>query len=111
MSEPRPTAAPRRLGRTGRLVAHTVLVLAGLFIVLYPFTLGSGVDVDCYGRQLQPGQNCAKADGTPGQTYEERVGNARAARPVIVVVGVLVTGFGAALMVGDARRRRPSSTA
>lgn len=99
--------APTR--RLGRLVAHAALILAGLLIVVYPLTIGAHTDVNCYGRPLQPGQNCAKADGSPGQTYEQRVGDTRAARPVIITVGVLVAGFGTALLIGDLRRRRPIS--
>ena len=92
-----------------RRIGHLVVIVVGLIILAYPLTLGADTDVSCYGRPLQPGQSCAKADGSPGQTYEERVGNTRAARPIIITVGVLVTGFGVVLLIADLRRRRPAS--
>ena len=45
-----------------------------------------------------------------GQTYEQRLATRRSAQPVVVGVGVLVAGFGAALLVTDLRRR-PSTAA
>lgn len=91
-----------------RRIGHLVVIMVGLIILAYPFTLGADIDVSCYGRPLQPGQSCAKADGSPGQTYEERVGNARAARPIIATTGGLVTAFGVGLLMVDVRRRRPA---
>lgn len=91
-----------------RRVGHVLVVLVGLIILAYPFILGETVDVQCYGRAMQPGQSCAKADGTPGQTYEERVANARAARPIIAITGALVVAFGIGLLVVDVRRTRRS---
>ncbi|MFT4166668.1 MAG: hypothetical protein QM650_15625 [Microlunatus sp.] len=91
---------------TRRRVAHLLLSLVGVLIVLYPFTLGANPTPTCRGVQLQPGQTCAKADGSAVQTYEERLATARNATPVIVVVGLLVAGFGTALFIGDVRRNR-----
>lgn len=90
---------------TGRRIGHLVVILVGLLILAYPFTLGATVDVNCYGRPLQPGQSCPKADGSRGQTYEQRVADARAAEPVVLTVGAVVAGFGVALLVLDLRRR------
>ena len=56
--------------------------------------------------ELRPGQTCAKADGSAVQTYEERLSTARNATPVIVGVGLLVAGFGTALLIGDVRWSR-----
>ncbi len=99
---------PGRPGAVRRRVGHVLVVLVGLIILAYPFILGETVDVQCYGRAMQPGQSCAKADGTPGQTYEERVANARAARPIIAITGALVVAFGIGLLVVDVRRTRRS---
>lgn len=55
---------------------------------------------------MQPGQTCTKADGSAEQTYEQRRAAAHDAAPVIVGIGVLVAGFGTALLVGDLRKDR-----
>lgn len=91
---------------TRRRVAHLLLALVGVLIVLYPFTLGANPTPTCRGVELRPGQTCAKADGSAVQTYEERLSTARNATPVIVGVGLLVAGFGTALLIGDVRRSR-----
>ena len=54
---------------TRRRVAHLLLALVGVLIVLYPFTLGANPTPTCRGVELQPGQTCAKADGSAVQTY------------------------------------------
>lgn len=90
----------------GRRLAHLVLAVAGLLVAIYPFTLGAHPTPTCRGVALQPGQTCTKADGSAEQTYEERLATARAATPVIVGVGLLVAGFGTALLVGDVRQER-----
>lgn len=91
---------------SGRRLAHLVLAIAGLLIALYPFTLGADPTPTCRGVDLQPGQTCRKADGSAEQTYEQRRATARNAAPVIVGVGILVAGFGTALLVGDVRKDR-----
>ena len=50
-----------------------------------------------------------KADGSAGQTYEERLATRRSAQPVVGGLGVLVAGFGAALLVADLRRPKVGS--
>ena len=93
--------APRRRA----VVAHAVVVLLGLLVLLYPFTLGASPAVTCRGTTMQPGDVCAKA-GDPGtQSYEQRAADVRAARPVIAVGGLLLTGFGTVLLTGELRRR------
>jgi len=94
-----------------RRLAHLVLALAGLLVVLYPFTLGADPSVTCRGVELRPGEFCAKADGSAAQTYEDRAADARNATPVIVGVGVLVAVFGAGLLIADIRRDRERVTA
>ena len=85
------------------------MIVAGLLIALYPFTLGASPDVSCRGVPMSPGQTCAKADGSAMETYEKRVTAANAAKPVIVVVGLGVVAFGVALLVGSARRQPVSA--
>lgn len=86
--------------------AHLLLATAGLLVALYPFALGAHPTPTCRGVAMQPGETCAKADGSAVQTYEERRAAARDAGPVIVGVGVLVAAFGGGLLVADVRRGR-----
>ena len=97
--------APRR-----RWLAHALVALLGLLVLAYPFTLGATPDVTCRGATMQPGDSCAKADGSGSQTYEQRARDLRNARPVIAVGGALVAAFGVVLLVGE-RRRRPTGDA
>lgn len=87
-------------------VAQVVLIIVGLLILAYPLTLGADPDVTCRGQVLQPGDVCAKADGSETQTYEERAKAVSNARPVIIVAGVVLTGFGVVLLAGEVRRSR-----
>jgi hypothetical protein len=80
-------------------------VLLGLLVLAYPFTFGASPAVTCRGETMRPGDVCAKADGTGGQSYEQRAADVRNARPVIAVGGLLVAGFGTALLAGELRRR------
>jgi hypothetical protein len=103
-------AAPSNRVRTR--VAHLVLLIAGLVAVAYAVTLGGSAELRCRGEVMAPGSVCVKADGSQGQTYEQRLATRRSAQPVVAGVGVLVTAFGAALLVADLRRRptpRPGS--
>ena len=92
-------------------VAHVVLLVAGLVAVVYGLTLAGSTELSCRGEAMGPGSVCVKADGSEGQTYEQRLATRRSATPVVVGVGVLVAGFGTALLVADVRRgrRRPDS--
>jgi hypothetical protein len=91
-------------------VAQLGLIVAGLLIVLYPFTLGASSTITCRGVPMSPGQTCAKADGSAMETYEKRLAARKAARPIVVVVGLAVAGFGVALLVGATRRREPADS-
>ena len=92
-------------GRRRRAVlAHAVVVLLGLLVLAYPFTLGASPSVTCRGETMRPGDVCAKADGTGTQSYEQRAAAVRDARPVLAVGGLLVAGFGAVLLMGELRR-------
>jgi hypothetical protein len=88
--------------------AQVALIVAGLLIALYPFTLGASPTISCRGVPMSPGQTCAKADGSAMESYEKRVASANAAKPIIVVVGLGVAAFGVALLVGG--RRRPTTS-
>ena len=90
-------------------LAHVVLLLAGLAALVYALTLGGSPDLRCHDQVMRPGSVCVKADGSAGQTYEERLATRRSARPVVAGLGVLVAGFGAALLVADLRRTRASA--
>lgn len=79
-------------------------VVVGLLIVLYPLTVGGGAPITCRGVTMGPGDRCAKADGSAVQTYEQRLATRRAAAPVVVGVGLIVAGFGTALLLAERRR-------
>lgn len=91
---------------SGRRLAHLLVAVAGLLIALYPVTLGAASTPTCRGVPMQPGETCAKADGSAAQSYETRAADARHAAPVVVGVGLAVAGFGTALLVADVRRSR-----
>ena len=97
------TATPVR--RTRARVAHVVLVLVGLAALAYALTLGGSPEVRCHDAVMTPGSVCLKADGSEGQTYEQRIATRRSAQPVVAGLGVLVAVFGVALLVADVRRR------
>jgi hypothetical protein len=85
-------------------IGHLVVILVGVLIMLYPVTF-SAAAITCRGEAMGPADVCLKADGQEQQTYEQRLAARSDAVPVIVGVGLLVTGFGTALLVGDVRRR------
>lgn len=85
--------------------AHALLILVGLVIFLFPLTYGASPRISCRGVAMHPGDSCAKVQNAGVQTYEQRLRTARQARPVIIGVGLLVAGFGTALLVSDVRRR------
>ena len=86
-----------------RLPAQLGLVLAGLFLAIYPFTIGAAPGLMCREQVLRPGQRCPKADGSSTQSYESRAAAAAAAAPVLVVLGLAVAGFGGYLVWSGAR--------
>ena len=91
--------------RRRAVVAHAVVVLVGLLVLLYPFTLGASPEVTCRGATMRPGDVCAKAGDVGTQSYEQRAAAVRNARPVIAVGGLLLAGFGVVLLTGELRRR------
>jgi hypothetical protein len=91
-------------------LAHLVLLLAGLAAVLYAVTLSGSPALRCHDAVMTPGSTCMKADGSAGQTYEQRIATRRSAQPIVAGVGVLVVAFGASLLVADLRRRPTTGT-
>jgi hypothetical protein len=92
-------------------VLHAVLILFGLALVLYPLTIGAVPHPSCRGVPMRPGDVCAKAGDSGVQSFEQRAAASRQARPVIMAVGVLVVGFGSALLALETRRDAARSTA
>ncbi|WP_375423195.1 hypothetical protein [uncultured Friedmanniella sp.] len=92
--------------RRAVLAAHVLVVVVGLLVLVYPFTVGASPSVTCRGVVMQPGDTCAKAGDNGTQTYEQRAADVRNARPVIAAGGLLVAGFGAVLLRGELRRSR-----
>jgi hypothetical protein len=90
--------------------AHVLLLLAGVAALVYALTLGGSPEIRCRGVAMAPGSVCVKADGSEGQTYEQRLATRRSAQPVVGGLGVLVAGFGAALLVADLRHRPAAGT-
>ena len=92
-----------------RLAAQIALVVAGLAIMAYPFIVGAAPGLMCRDQVLQPGQVCAKADGSAVQSYEARAAAAANAMPVVVVLGALVAGFGGYLLWSGRDRSKTQS--
>lgn len=84
--------------------AHTILIVVGLLIFLYPVTIGASPQISCRGVLMHPGSTCAKAQNGGVQTYEQRLRTAEESRPIVVGVGLLVVAFGTFLLVSDLRR-------
>lgn len=95
--------------RTRSTLAQVVLIVVGLLVLAYPFTLGADPGLSCRGQQMRAGDTCPKADGESSQTYEQRARDARNARPVIVGVGLGLSAFGIVLVHGERRRRRATA--
>ena len=91
--------------RTRTRLAHLVLLGVGIAALVYALTLGGSPALRCHDAVMTPGSVCQKADGSEGQTYEQRIATRREAQPVVAGLGVLVAAFGAALLVADLRRR------
>jgi hypothetical protein len=93
-----------------RTVANLGLVVVGLLIMAYPLTVGASAPLSCRGVIMQPGDVCPKADGSAVQTYEQRAQARRTAAPVVLVIGLLVAGFGGTLLIMDRRAAQRSKT-
>ena len=94
-----------------RTVANLVLVVVGFLIMAYPLTVGASAPISCRGVIMQPGDVCPKADGSAVQSYEQRAQARRTAVPVVLVIGLLVAGFGGTLLIMDRRAAQRSKTA
>ena len=90
-------------------IAQSLLIVVGLLILAYPLTIGADPDVTCRGVVMQPGGSCLKSDGSAAQTFEQRQQTVTNAKPVIIVVGLLVAAFGAYLLTAELRKRSASS--
>lgn len=92
--------APTR--STWRRWLNIALVVVGLAVVFYGLVLqGKGAET-CRGVEMAPGDVCHKSSYTElhtaeTQTYEQRRDAALAQRPVVVVSGLVIAGFGAFL--------------
>ena len=90
-------------------VLHALVLAAGL--VAFGWALFAPVAViRCHDRVMRPGDVCSYAslngaDNGKTQSYEDRLATEKSARPVVAVVGVLVAGFGGALLWSAIRRR------
>lgn len=92
-----------------RRAAHLVLAAAGLAAVLWAVLLAGSQPIWCRDQVMHPGDLCHNAQGTKIQTYDERYNAAQWARPVVGVVGAVVTGFAVLLYRGSVRRTSVAS--
>lgn len=89
-------------------VANLVVIIVGLLIMAYPFTLGAGETLTCRGEPMAPGSTCLKADGSEAESYADRISKAAVARPIVIGAGGLLAIFGGYLLITDLRRRPKS---
>jgi hypothetical protein len=93
----------------GARVLHVVVLVAGL--VAFGWALFAPVaQIRCHDQVMKPGDVCSYAslngtDNGKTQSYASRLATERSARPVVAVVGVLVAGFGGALLWQAIRRK------
>lgn len=91
-----------------RRLAHGALALAGVLTMLWAVVLAADPVLLCRDAVMRPGDTCPNAQGTRVQTYEERLAASQQARPVVGVVGGLVTAFAIALYAAERRRDQGS---
>lgn len=98
-----------RLSIRTRLVLHVVVAAIGVALIVGGFVAVAHPRVTCRGEIMNAGDVChhmsMTGDLDKTQTYEERLQAARTSQPVVIGLGVLVTGFGGFLLVSDLRRR------
>ncbi|WP_152361483.1 hypothetical protein [Microlunatus speluncae] len=87
-------------------ITHLAVIIVGLLIMAYPFTLGAAETLTCRGVPMTPGSTCLKADGSAAESYADRISKAAVARPIVVGAGGLLAVFGGFLLIKDVRRRR-----
>jgi hypothetical protein len=85
-------------------IAHLAVIIVGLLIMAYPFTLGAAETLTCRGAPMAPGSTCLKADGSEAESYADRISKATVARPIVIGAGGLLTVFGGFLLISDLRR-------
>lgn len=97
-----------------RRAAHVVVALLGLAMAIWGLvgmTAPQLTRITCRGVEMHPGDVCRESSYTrvaadTVQTYEQREHSIRVSRPPVVIVGLIVAGFGTALLVQDVRRGR-----
>ena len=78
---------------------NLALVVVGVLVVLYgAFVQGRGAET-CRGVEMHPGDVCHKSSYTQlqtaeTQTYQQRKDAALAQRPVVIISGLVIAGFG-----------------
>jgi hypothetical protein len=93
----------------GARVLHVLVLVAGL--AAFGWALFAPIaPIRCHDAVMRPGDVCSYAslngsDNGKTQSYASRLETEKSARPVIAVVGVLVAGFGGALLVSASRRK------
>ncbi|MFC7624723.1 hypothetical protein [Microlunatus sp. GCM10028923] len=87
-------------------IAQVVVIIVGLLIMAYPFTLGASETLTCRGEPMTPGSVCHKADGSEAESYADRISKAAVARPIVIGAGALLAAFGTYLLITDLRRKR-----
>ncbi|HET7725182.1 MAG TPA: hypothetical protein VFK68_11130 [Propionibacteriaceae bacterium] len=96
-------------------ILHLVVLVAGL--AAFGWALLAPVPaIRCHDQVMRPGDVCSYAslDGSnkgKTQSYEERLATEKSARPVVATVGLLVAGFGGALLWSASRRQRVGQSA
>lgn len=82
-----------------RRVATWAFVVAAVALTLWGVMTWVAPSTQCRGEEMRPGDVCSYSSYTDTatnrtQTYEERVATARQSGPVVVVLGLVATGFG-----------------
>ncbi len=96
-------------------VLHVLVLVAGL--AAFGWALFAPLaPIRCHDQIMGPGDVCAYAslngaDNGKTQTYASRLATQKSARPVVAVVGVLVAGFGGALLWSAIRRKDAADAA
>jgi hypothetical protein len=96
--------------RAWRWVVQGLVVLVGLGALVWAIA-APVAQIRCHDQVMGPGDVCSYSsltgeDNGRTQTYEQRVGTEKSARPVVGVVGAAVAGFGGVLLWQSVRRRR-----
>ncbi len=98
----RAASAPAR--PRGRVIAQVIMIIVGLAFCVAGVIMAIHPSTRCYDQNLQPGQVCAKADGSAGASYETRISEGRIGAGIFALIGLGVAGFGSYLLVQQRRR-------